>query len=81
MSMCCKQKHVISAVEFTCYVPASKMLCPPSPEHSGDSCVVVNASAALFICERQTLEKVQTQFCGHSVEFMSENGFTPHAVL
>ena len=31
-------------------------------------------SVLLFMCERQTLEKVWTQFCGQPLKFMYENG-------
>ena len=51
----------------------SHLNAPESPVLLG-TCLSGESPAALFLCERQTPEKVQTQFCGHPVQFMSENG-------
>ena len=67
VSMWCKQKHVISAAEWIHYI-----LHQPSPERTTDSCVVVSGEspARLFVCERQSPEKVPTRLCGqpHGVQ-------------
>ena len=65
------------SIHYVLLLPAAPPITSAAPDISVLwSCLSRESVAALFICEKKTPEKVQTQLCGHSLEFMCEIGFS-----
>ena len=64
-------------IRYVLLLPAAPPITQAAPEISVLwSCLSRESVAALLICEKKTPEKVQTQLCRHTLEFMCEIGFS-----